>query len=64
MAKRSTTHTRAATRRDLFGELIEGMGALEASRRGKRTLRSHAVVSRQAPELSADELARVRKPRY
>jgi putative transcriptional regulator len=37
------------------------MGALEVSRRGKRALRTHAVVFRPAPELTADELVRVRE---
>jgi putative transcriptional regulator len=61
MAKRSTTRTKPTARRDLFGELIEGLGALEASRLGKRTLRTHAVAFRPAPELTADELVRVRE---
>ena len=61
MAKRTTTRTRTKARRDLFGELIEGMGALEASRRGKCTLRTHAVAYKPAPELTADELVRVRE---
>ena len=61
MAKRSTTRTKATPRRDLFGDLIEGLGALEASRRGKRTLRTHAVAFRPAPDLTADELVRVRE---
>ena len=61
MAERTTTRTRTKARRDLFGELIEGMGALEASRRGKRTLRTHAVAYRPAPELTAKELVRVRE---
>jgi putative transcriptional regulator len=61
MAKPSPTRTRGKARRDLFGELIEGVGALEESRRSKRTLRTHAVVSRPAPELTANELVRVRE---
>ena len=39
MAKRSMASNKATARRDLFGELIEGTGALKASRGGKRTLR-------------------------
>ena len=61
MAKRSMATGKATARRDLFGELIEGMGALEASRGGKRTLRTHAVVFKPAPELTPDELVRVRE---
>ena len=44
MAKRLMASDKTTARRDLFGELIEGIGALEASRGGKRTLRTHAVV--------------------
>lgn len=60
MVKRVATSSKTA-RRDLFGELMEGMGALEAARRGKRTLRTHAVVYKPAPELTPDELIRVRE---
>jgi len=34
---------------------------LEASRLGKRTLRTHAVVFRPAPEVTPDDLIRVRE---
>jgi putative transcriptional regulator len=61
MAKRSLASGKSTARRDLFGELIEGMGALEASRLGKRTLRTHAVVFRPAPEVTPDDLIRVRE---
>lgn len=50
MAKRSMASDKSTARRDLFGEHIEGMGALEDSRGGKRTLRTHAVVFKPAPE--------------
>lgn len=61
MAKRSMASDKTTARRDLFAELIEGMGALEASRGGKRTLRTHAVVFKPAPELTPGELVRVRE---
>lgn len=61
MAKRAATSRKSTTRRDLFGELMEGVNALEASRRGKRTLRTHAVAYRPAPELTPEELIRVRE---
>ncbi len=61
MAKRAMASNKSTARRDLFGELIEGMGALEASRGGKRTLRTHAVVFKPAPELTPGELVRVRE---
>ena len=32
------------SKRNLFGELREGMTALAEARQGKRTLRTHAIV--------------------
>jgi len=61
MAKRSAASSKSTARRDLFGELMEGMSALDAARRGKRTLRTHAVVYRPAPELTPGDLIRVRE---
>jgi putative transcriptional regulator len=61
MAKRPAAKGKSTVRRDLFGELLEGMGALEASRLGKRTLRTHAVFYKPAPELTPDELVQVRE---
>jgi putative transcriptional regulator len=48
-------------KRNLFDELMEGFDALADQRAGKRTLRTHAVKPQPVPELSADELAKVRK---
>jgi putative transcriptional regulator len=53
--------TKRATRRDLFGELVEGMTALAEGREGKRTLRTHHLEFKPPPELSANDLIRVRK---
>lgn len=50
-----------ASKRDLFAELSEGMTALAEARQGKRTLRTHAVAFKPAPEISARELIRVRQ---
>jgi len=47
--------------RDLFAELKEGMTALARARRGKRTLRTHAVELKPAPEVTPRELVRVRE---
>lgn len=47
--------------RDLFVELSEGMTALAAARQGKRTLRTHAVEFKAAPEVTPRELVRVRQ---
>ena len=48
-------------KRKLFDELTEGFAALRAARRGKRTLRTHAVELRPAPSLTAGELLAVRQ---
>jgi putative transcriptional regulator len=60
--KRSVKPTRKrSAKRDLFGELSEGMEALGDARRGKRTLRTHAVEYKPAPIVTPQELVRVRK---
>jgi putative transcriptional regulator len=46
---------------NLFDELMEGFDALADQRAGKRTLRTHAVKPQPVPELSADELTKVRE---
>ncbi len=48
-------------KRNLFAELAEGFDALAEERAGKRTLRSHVVEARPAPEVSADELLALRE---
>ncbi len=48
-------------RRDLFAELSEGFEALAGERQGKRTLRSHPVEFRPAPEVTPADLVRVRR---
>jgi putative transcriptional regulator len=48
-------------KRNLFEELREGVTALAEAREGKRTLRSHAVEFRPAPEMTPRELLRIRK---
>lgn len=53
--------TRRSTPRDLFAEVSEGMEALADGRRGKRTLRTHAVEYKPAPTVTPQELIRVRK---
>jgi putative transcriptional regulator len=59
-----TTHkakNKRPVKRDLFGELTEGMIALADARQGKRTLRTHAVEFRRAPEITPKELISLRK---
>ncbi|MDP2431612.1 MAG: transcriptional regulator [Pseudomonadota bacterium] len=48
------------TERNLFAEIAEGFVALEEARVGKRTLRTHTVEDKPAPEVSAAELIALR----
>ena len=48
-------------KRNLFAELTEGMTALAQARQGKRTLRTHAIEFKEPPQLSPQELVRVRQ---
>jgi putative transcriptional regulator len=48
-------------KRNLFAELAEGFDALAEERAEKRTLRSHVVEAKPAPEVSADELLALRE---
>ncbi len=48
-------------RRNLMDELTEGFNALADQRAGKRTLRTHAIALKPAPEISARELTNLRQ---
>ena len=48
-------------KRELFSELSEGFHALADARSGKRTLRTHAIAFRPAPELTPAELVSLRR---
>jgi putative transcriptional regulator len=48
-------------KRNLFAEIAEGFEALADERAGKRTLRTHAVDMKPAPEVSADDLLALRE---
>lgn len=48
-------------KRDVFAELVEGFDALAAERQGKVTLRSHKVQLEALPDVTADELIRIRE---
>ena len=48
-------------KRDLFAELSEGMTALAEARQAKRTLRTHAMTYKPAPDVKPGELMRVRE---
>jgi putative transcriptional regulator len=49
------------TKRDIFSELTEGFGALEAERTGKLTLRKFKVESNPVSAISAQEVIGVRE---
>jgi len=48
-------------KRNLFAEIAEGFDALTDERAGKRTLRTHAVEMKPAPDVSANELMALRE---
>ncbi len=57
-----TTPTRTKKpKRNLFEEISEGMKALAGARQGKRTLRTHAVEFKPAPDISPRDLVRIRE---
>jgi putative transcriptional regulator len=61
MKRTAKAKTKRAAKRDLFAELSEGMEALADAQQGKRTLRTHAVEYKPAPNVTPQELIRVRK---
>ena len=58
---KSTGKAARAAKRDLFAELSEGLDALAEARIGKRTLRTHSVEYKAAPQVTPKELIRVRQ---
>jgi len=48
-------------KRDIFGELMEGMEAVARDREGKVTLKTHSVEYKEPPVLSPKELVKIRK---
>ncbi|RKQ61212.1 putative transcriptional regulator [Vogesella indigofera] len=48
-------------KRNIFAELTEGFDALAAEREGKLTLRSHTVKRQPAPQVTAQEVAKLRE---
>ena len=57
-AEKATTGTK---KRNLFAEIAEGFDALADERAGKRTLRTHEVDIKPAPDISAVELLALRE---
>ncbi|MBI2398010.1 MAG: transcriptional regulator [Xanthomonadales bacterium] len=50
-----------AAERDLFAEIKEGVTALALARAGTRTLRTHALEFKPAPELTPVQLVSIRE---
>jgi len=48
-------------KRDLFAELMQGVGEMAEHREGKITLRQQTVEMRPAPEITAQEIIALRK---
>lgn len=61
MKSKVKVRSSSGRKRDLFAELRQGVTALADARQGKRTLRSHAIEFRPAPEMTPRELLRARK---
>ena len=61
MSTTSSTRRKNNPSRDLFAEIAEGVDALANARKGKRTLRTHAVEYRPAPEVTPRDLTRIRE---
>jgi len=57
----SKNYSGIAPKRDLFAEISEGVAALGEARRGKRTLRTHTIVIKPTPEISAKDIIRLRE---
>lgn len=50
-----------AVKRDVFAEINEGVTALAQARTGQRTLRTHALEFKPAPELTPVHLVSIRE---
>jgi len=61
MKRTGKTKRASGIKRNLFGELREGMTALAEERQGKRTLRTHSVEFKPAPKMTPNELIRLRE---
>ena len=61
MKRAAKSKAKGGAKRDLFAELSKGMEALADARQGKRTLRTHAVEYKPVPQVTPQDLIRVRK---
>lgn len=61
MKRKAKVPKKPTTKRSLFGEIAEGFDALAGKRAGRRTLRTHPVELKPAPEVTAEELVALRE---
>jgi putative transcriptional regulator len=50
-----------ATKRNIFAELMDGVGEMRAHREGRLTLRTHRLESKPLPALTADDVRQIRE---
>ncbi|WP_040260142.1 helix-turn-helix domain-containing protein [Pseudomonas massiliensis] len=50
--------------RNLFSEMMDGIGEMRAHREGKITLRQHHVIMADAPKLSSTEIVAIRESHH
>jgi putative transcriptional regulator len=58
---KTATKRAKMSKRNLFAEISEGMKALADARQGKRTLRTHALEFKPAPDISPRDLVKIRE---
>jgi putative transcriptional regulator len=51
-------------KRDLFAELIEGIGEMKTQREGKITLRQRTIKALEAPNVSPQEIVAIREQHH
>lgn len=61
MKRAANPQRKPKPRRDLFAEIREGVEALAEDRVGKRTLQTHPMELRPAPEVSGREIVALRE---
>jgi len=52
---------KTGTKRNIFAELVDGVGEMRAHREGRLTLRTHHVEARPLPALTAAEVRQIRE---
>ena len=59
--KLQATEDNGMKKRDLFAEMMEGIGEMKAQREGKITLRQHRVKAQEAPAVTPQEIVAIRE---